>query len=106
MGDRGAALDELAEAVGRSPRARTPRRPRSATPGGRCEQPQLASAVDRLGAAVHAELGVDVAHVRLHRAEREVEFTPDLGGGKVAGQEAEHAQLALGQVLAKLRSLT
>src|SRR6267142_2042101 len=78
-----------------------PRPPPSAASGGRCEQSQLASAVDRLGAAVHAELGVDVAHVRLDRAERQVELAADLRGGEVARQEAEHAQLALAQLLAQ-----
>src|SRR5882724_5119218 len=78
------------------------RPPPSAASGGGRQQSQFAGAVDGLGAAVYGELGVDVAHVRLDRAEREVELAADLGGGKVGGEVAEHAQLALAQVLAQL----
>src|SRR6266550_5585892 len=89
----------------RSGKTTSMRPPPSAASGGRCEQAQLASPVDRLCAAVHAELGVDVAHVCLDRADREVELAADLGGGKVGGEVAEHAQLALAQVLAQLWAL-
>src|SRR5256886_17152309 len=90
----------------RSGKTTSMRPPPSAASGGRCEQAQLASPVDRLGAAVHAELGVDVAHVCLDRAERQVELAADLRGGEVARQEAEHAQLAFAELLAQLRALS
>ena len=39
----------------------------------RTEQAQRAGALDRLGVVVHAELGVDLPHVRLDRAGRDAD---------------------------------
>ena len=58
---------------------------------GRAEQAERAGALDCLRAGVYAELGVDVPHVRLDRAGRDVELTGDLGRGQVARQVAQHA---------------
>ena len=71
-------------------------------PGGWPEKPEPASALDRFGATVHFELRIDVTHVRLDRAGRQVELGGDLGRGQVAGQEAENAELAVAQVLSWL----
>src|SRR2546430_7179898 len=61
------------------------RPPPSEASGGRCEQSQLASEVDRLGAAVHPQLGVGGAPPRLYPPGRQVPLRPDRrgrGGGR------------------------
>src|ERR1700745_3582639 len=65
----------------------------------------MARPLHGFGSPVDAELGVDVAHVGLDGAEREVELPADLGRGEVAWQVSEHTQLAFAQVLAQLRPL-
>ena len=57
-----------------------------AAAGGRPEQAQRASALDRLGAPVYVELVVDVAHVRLDGARREVQLGGDLGADRLLGR--------------------
>src|SRR5580658_1421320 len=47
-----------------------------------------AGLLHRLVAAVHAELVVDVAHVRLYGVHRQVELFGDLGRGQLGGQVA------------------
>src|SRR5687767_10373061 len=76
-----------------------------AAAGRRSEQTERACVLDRLGAPVCVELGVDMPHVRLDRAGRDVQLGGDLGRGQVAGQIAEHAELALAQVLVQLNGL-
>ena len=96
----------VASATAGGGRHRGPR-PRSAASGSalpscrRPEQPQLAGALDRFGAFVRVELGIDLAHVRLDRAGRDAELGGDVGRGQIARQVPEHAQLARTQRLAQ-----
>ena len=65
------------------------------TRGARSQQPERAPALDRLGARVHVELRVELAHVGLDRVDRQEQLAADLGRREVARQEAQDGQLAL-----------
>jgi hypothetical protein len=54
--------------------------------GGRCEQPENACPGNSFGAALRAELGEDVAHVRAHRVQRHRQLAGDLPGRQVVGR--------------------
>src|SRR4051794_20989782 len=58
------------------------------------EQAERAGAVDRLGARVRAEFCVDVADVGPDGVDREVQLRGNFGRREVAGQVAEHLELA------------
>ena len=70
-------------------------------PAGWRQQAELARTVDRLGAAVRVELGVDVAQVRPDRVRRDEQLGGDVGRAEVAGQVADDAELGLAELLAQ-----
>jgi hypothetical protein len=59
----------------------------------------VAGSGDGLGPAVGAELGVQVAHLRLDGVERDVQFAGDFRPRQVGRQVAQYAQFALAQRL-------
>ena len=75
--------------------------PRLERPAGWRQQAELARTVDRFGAAVRVELGVDVAQVRPDRVRRDEQLGGDLGRAKVGGQVADDAELGLAELLAQ-----
>ena len=79
---------------------------RSAQPGGRREEPELARASDRFGAAVRVELRVDVTEVRLDRVDRDLELGGDLGRLQVAGQVPENTQFGGAELVECRRSVS
>jgi hypothetical protein len=66
---------------------------------GGSEQAQGAGRLDRLGPAVRAELGVQVAHVSLDRARRDGQLPGDLGRRQVGRQVTQYADLAVAERL-------
>jgi hypothetical protein len=68
-------------------------------PGGRGEQAEGAGALDGLAAAVHAELGVQVAHVGGDGVHRQGQLAGDLLSGQVSWQVAQDVSLAGGERL-------
>src|ERR671930_629039 len=69
--------------------------------GGPLEQPQLAGAGHGLLAACRVELEVDVASVGLDGVERHVQLGADLAQRQVGVQQAQDAELALAELLAR-----
>jgi YVTN family beta-propeller protein len=67
---------------------------------GRGEQPEGAGPFDGLGAAAGAELGVQMALVRLDRVHRQVQLAGDLPRGQIGRQVVQYPALAVGQGLA------
>ena len=63
------------------------------------EETQLASALNGRRAIVRTKLGVDVAHVRVDRVDRDVEGSRDLRSRHVGRQVPQYAEFACAELL-------
>ena len=73
--------------------------PRAFTPGDALEQSELARPAHGLVARVDVELAVDAPRVGLDGVERHVQRVADLALRELAGEQAQHAQLPVRQLV-------
>jgi hypothetical protein len=63
------------------------------------QQLEISGSGEGLGAVPGAQFAVDVIHVRLDGAQRDIEVAGDLGVGSARCEEREYLKLSLAQIL-------